>query len=210
MSWPGRQQDKRLVEDHNKMVSTIEEQKKSILQLNTQLSSAQGDKEKFDADLTISMERQKKTETDLASSSEKLKLLVAEYKKLQLLYNEETAKAKTASEETARMVNALNTLKVENARLLAAQSTLDAKVRAAAAVPARTRNRRLRNLKLLSSQSAPAPAVALNRKRTPRLRLLPRHRRNQHPEMMKTRFYTVKSGDTLSRIETVLRRGEIL
>jgi len=196
---------KRLVEGHNKMVSTIEEQKKSILQLNTQISSVQSDKEKFDADLTISMERQKKTETDLASSSEKLKLLVAEYKKLQLLYNEETAKAKTASEETARMVNALNMLKVENARLLAAQSTLDAKVRAVAAVPAvpaRTQEQAAPQPETAVAVPAPAPAVEAKPETNAEVKTAsaPPPESTSLPEMMKTRFYTVKSGDTLSRI----------
>ncbi|MHB9139091.1 MAG: LysM peptidoglycan-binding domain-containing protein [Victivallaceae bacterium] len=202
---------KRLVEDHNKMVSTIEDQKKSILQLSAQMSSVQGDKEKFDADLTISLERQKRVETDLAASSEKLKLLAAEYKKLQQLYNEEAAKVKTASEETARAVNALNALKVENARLLAAQekqSAPDSKVKpaAVAAVPVRNLPEQAapQPVPIAAVPAVPAPAPAAEARPDANAEVktasVLQLESTSLPEMMKMRFYTVKSGDTLTKI----------
>jgi nucleoid-associated protein YgaU len=199
---------KRLVEDHNKMVSIIEEQKKNILQLNTQMSSVQSDKEKFDADLTISLERQKKIETDLASSSGKLKSLAAEYNKLQQLYNEEAGKAKTASEETSKAVAALNALKAEHARLLAVQekpSLLDSKLKVTAAVPA------IPDMNL-QEETVPSPEVAVAQPPAPaaaakpavnvetKAAAAPPPESTSVPEMMKMRFYTVKSGDTLTKI----------
>lgn len=199
---------KRLVEDHNKMVSMIEEQKKNILQLNNQMSSVQNDKEKFDADLTISLEKQKKIEADLASSSGKLKSLAAEYNKLQLLYNEEAGKAKAASEETARAVAALNALKAEHAKLLAAQekpSPLDSKLKVTAAVPA------IPDMNF-QEETVPSPEVAVAQPPAPAAAAKPdanlevkvaaaqQPESTSVPEMMKMRFYTVKSGDTLTKI----------
>ncbi len=203
---------KRLVEDHNKMVTAIEEGKKNIAQLNNQLTSVQSEKEKFDADLTISMEKQKKIETDLAASSDKQKKLDAENKRLQQLYSEEVQKSKNAEEETAQAVNALNALKSEHSKTLAALEKVNPRQ------PARTSPPAANTVEQVSAASTPAenpvaataavpektaeakPETLPEAKAEEKTAVLPSPESVSVPEMMKMRFYTVKSGDTLTKI----------
>ena len=200
---------KKLVEDHNKMVTAIEEGKKNVAQLNNQLASVQSEKEKFDADLTISQEKQKKIETDLTTVIERLKKLDVENKRLQQLYNEEVQKSKNATEETARLVNALNTLKAEHAKSLAAlekTSQPQSPVRTPPAVPAVAEQAKTVATPAENSAAAPEKAAESQSetmqeaKTEEKTASLPSPESVSVPEMMKMRFYTVRSGDTLTKI----------
>lgn len=198
---------KKLVEDHNKMVTAIEEGKKNVAQLNNQLASVQSEKEKFDADLTISQEKQKKIETDLITVIDRLKKLDVENKRLQQLYNEEVQKSKNATEETARAVNALNTLKAEHAKSLAAlEKTSPPQVRTPQAVPVVAEQAKAISTPADKSVTAPEKSVEpqsetmQEEKSDEKTASLPSPESVSVPEMMKMRFYTVRSGDTLTKI----------
>jgi len=196
---------KRLVEDHNKMVTAIEEGKKNIAQLNNQLTSVQSEKEKFDADLTISMERQKKIEADLAAAIEKQKKLDAENRRLQQLYSEEAQKSKNAEEETAKAINALNALKLEHSKTLAALEKANPQqpARISPVVPDQTKTASppaenpVAATAAVPEKTAEAKPETLAEEKTA---VLPSPESVSVPEMMKMRFYTVKSGDTLTKI----------
>lgn len=199
---------KKLVEDHNKMVTAIEEGKKNVAQLNNQLASVQSEKEKFDADLTISQEKQKKIETDLTTVIERLKKLDVENKRLQQLYNEEVQKSKNAAEETARAVNALNTLKAEHAKSLAAlektnQPQPPVRTPSVPAVAEQVKTAAAPAEKSATATEKAAesqPETMQEEKTDEKTASLPSPESVSVPEMMKMRFYTVKSGDTLTKI----------
>ncbi len=201
---------KRLVEDHNKMVTAIEEGKKNIALLNSQLASVQSEKEKFDADLTISQEKQKKIETDLATVIDKYRKLDAENRRLQQLYSEEVQKSRNASEETARTVNAFNALKTEHAKTLAAleKTNQPQPARMTAVAPAeqvKTASAPAEN-QIAATVTIPEKAVESKSEAAPETKAeektasLPSPESVSVPEIMKMRFYTVKSGDTLTKI----------
>lgn len=202
---------KKLVEDHNKMVTAVEDGKKNITQLNNQLASVQSEKEKFDADLTISQEKQKKIETDLAAVIERLKKLDAENKRLQQAYTEEVQKSKAATEEASRAVSALNALKAEHAKTLAAQEKASQPpVRAVPSAPAIANQ--TKTTSALAENPAAANAAVPEKASETRLETMQETKTEEKtatlpsaesvsiPEMMKMRFYTVKSGDTLTKI----------
>ena len=201
---------KKLVEDHNKMVTAIEEGKKNVAQLNNQLASVQSEKEKFDADLTISQEKQKKIETDLTAVIERLKKLDVENKRLLQLYNEEAQKSKNAAEETARAVNALNTLKAEHAKSLAALEKTNLPqppVRTPPVTPpsvaeqAKTAAAPAENSATAPEKAAESQSETMQEVKTEEnTASLPSPESVSVPEMMKMRFYTVRSGDTLTKI----------
>jgi nucleoid-associated protein YgaU len=187
---------KKLVEGHNKMVTAIEEDKKNILQLNNQLASVQSEKEKFDADLTISLEKQKKLET--------------ENKRLQQLYNEEAQKFKNADGETARAISALNALKTEHAKTLAAleKANQPQPMRTAPAASVANIAEQARAASALAENPAAATAKAPEKTAEAGPETLPEEKTASLPspesvsvpEIIKMRFYTVKPGDTLSKI----------
>lgn len=177
---------KKLVENHNKLVTVIDESKQSILQLNNQLSAVQSEKEKFDADLTISMEKQKKLETDFSAAGDNLKKLDAENKRLQHLYLEEVQNAKNAAAETASAINALNALKAEHARTLASLAKINQPSQVPQMGPAANTDAR--------------PEALTETKIEEKNVTLPSPESVSVPEMMNMRFYTVKSGDTLTKV----------
>lgn len=204
---------KKLVEDHNKMVTAIDEGKKNVAQLNNQLASVQSEKEKFDADLTISQEKHKKIETDLITVIDRLKKLDSENKKLQQLYNEEVQRSKNAAEETFSAVSALNALKAEHAKSLAALEKTNQPqpaVRTPPVTPAVAEQAKTSatpaDKSVPATGSAPEKAVEpqsetmQEEKSDEKTASLPSPESVSIPEMMKMRFYTVKSGDTLTKI----------
>lgn len=193
---------KKLVADHNKMVTAIEDGKKNILQLNNQLASVQSEKEKFDADLTISMDRQKKIETDLTASVEKLKKLDAENKRLQQIYSEEVQKSKNAAEEATRAINNLNALKIEHAKTLEKQPgrTTPAAPAAIITEQAKTASTMSENSSVSEKTVEVLPETSPETKTEDKSASLPSPETVSVPEIIKMRFYTVKSGDTLTKI----------
>jgi nucleoid-associated protein YgaU len=178
-----------MLEEKKKLMAFFEENKKNLLQLNTQNNILAAEKEKYEAELAI--------------SQEKLKQLDAYLKQYQEKTGDELAKAKAAG-ETAGKELALLKEQHRNLQLELEKSSRN-KIGTATAEQTKTEPITMKTADSIQAQpkaDKPIPQIAAESstiQTQTAITTAPSDAISQS-EMSKTHFYTVKNGDTLSKI----------
>lgn len=178
-----------VIEEKKKLLAFFDENKKNMMQLNTQNNILLAEKEKNEAELVIAQEKQKQLEADI--------------KQLQARSSDELAKAKSDNETTNKN---LASLKEQHKSLQAEMEKISLnknyipnnegekpvlKTPAASTAATIVKNVETPPAQEVTGSHVSPPAVAA----TP-----PVIDQGYQSEMQKIRFYTVKSGDTLTKI----------
>jgi nucleoid-associated protein YgaU len=178
-----------VLEEKKKLLAFFDENKKNMLQLNTQNNILLAEKEKNEAELVIAQGKQKQLEVDI--------------KQLQARANDEMAKVKSDNEMTNKN---FATLKEQHKSLQAEMERINQNK---SYIPNNDGEKTV-----LKSPVTNAPTVITRKVETPPVREVTENPvpapavvatpatidQGYQSEMQKIRFYTVKSGDTLTKI----------